>query len=571
MDVIEFLNYKNIVYKTESGKYGPEAIITCPHCGKEKLSININSGKMQCWVCQAEHSNTSPFAKSHISVLMKQHGEILDDIKPVTSTKKEPKEDKEISKLVSRYHHALKKSKQGRRYLYSRGFSDEDIDNFQFGFLEMKEESWISIPCFKDGVPKLLKYRKITNNTDTDKYQREAGCPSIFFNQDALDRFDEVFITEGELDAATLIKNGYENTVGITVGAGGISNLIENCYDDFLVIDKIYLVFDPDGPGQKGARDVWATRLGISKCWNVVLPDGNDVNDFFKHSDSEDFDELVSNAHQFKVSGIISLEETFDEMYLRSLDGDESESFRLPWQSVNTLLGGGLKRQRLLVVGGIPGSGKTSLTFQILWHLAREYNIPSLYFCMEMPEVSLAVKAVQLHYDLHIDEVVYGDALIYKTEIGNVPIYFGYSSKVKPKIFYNTMEEVRNRYGIQIGVFDNLQRLVRTGEESDMGQASGIFKDITMDMNMPFILVSQPRKLNKDRNPTIDDLKGSGAIPADADHVLLLYRKRCSSNDGSTSSLEPETKVIADKSRFSSGGSVLLYFKGGKSKFEEIE
>jgi replicative DNA helicase len=169
------------------------------------------------------------------------------------------------------------------------------------------------------------------------------------------------------------------------------------------------------------------------------------------------------------------------------------------------------------------------------------------------------------------EEIEYKDALIYASELENVPLYLGYSSRVTPKNFYNTMEEVRNRYGVQIGVFDNLQRLVRTGEEKDMGQASGIFKDITMDLNMPFILVSQPRKLNRDRNPTIDDLKGSGAIPADADEVLLLYRKRVSAVDGSSQSLDPMTKIIIDKSRYSAGGSRILRFVGEKSRFEEEE
>jgi len=51
------------------------------------------------------------------------------------------------------------------------------------------------------------------------------------------------------------------------------------------------------------------------------------------------------------------------------------------------------------------------------------------------------------------------------------------------------MVEVRNRYGVGIGVFDNLQRMIRSGEEADMGKASGMFKDITMDLNMPFLLI----------------------------------------------------------------------------------
>ena len=171
---------------------------------------------------------------------------------------------------------------------------------------------------------------------------------------------------------------------------------------------------------------------------------------------------------------------------------------------------------------------------------------------------------MQLEYNLHIDEVNPMDGLVYADSLKDLPLYFGYSSKVTPDIFYNTMKEARNRYGVQIGVFDNLQRMVRTGEEKDIGQGSGVMKDIVMDLNMMLILVSQPRKMNREDNPTYDDLKGSSAIPADADEVILLHRKRAVEGGA----LEPTTRVIVDKSRFAPGGRAFLKMEGAYSRFD---
>jgi replicative DNA helicase len=255
-------------------------------------------------------------------------------------------------------------------------------------------------------------------------------------------------------------------------------------------------------------------------------------------------------------------------MFRKSKDSDTVEKFELPWPRINKLIGGGLQRKRLMVLGGNAGIGKTSMAMQIAYHIATVYKLPIFCFCMEMPEVSLATKIVQLKYDITDAEVSFGDALIYAMDLKDVPIYFGYSSKITPQIYYNTLVEVRNRYGVQFGIFDNLQRLVRSDSESDMGKASGMFKDITMDLNIPFLLISQPRKLNSEDIPTFDVLKGSSAIPQDADIVILIHRKRSRVEDGSTS-YESKTYAVVDKSRFSSGGMVVLNFKGEKSRFEE--
>uniref|UniRef100_A0A6H1ZQN1 Putative helicase n=1 Tax=viral metagenome TaxID=1070528 RepID=A0A6H1ZQN1_9ZZZZ len=559
MNIIEYLDSKNIEYKIQ----GQEILIYCPQCGKQKLSINSNSELFQCFVCAAEQPN-SKYAKGHLSTLQKDFGDII-EISKIQLPKRNPnKEDRNFSNLVTLYHNNLLESKEGLKYLYKRGFNNDDIEYFRFGYVEMQDEKWIAIPSFYKKIPKLIKYRKITNNVDIDKYIREFGSNSVLFNQTALDEFDEVFVLEGEIDAATLIKHGYVNTVGLTGGAG---TLLTEHYDELILKKKIYLVLDPDKAGQEAAKNVFAKRLGINKCWNILLPEDEDVNSFFLKYTKEDFDKLVSRAFQFKVEGITSLEDVLYGMINR----ESYQAYSLPWEFLNRFVNrGGLCKSHLTVIGARAGVGKTSMAVQIAYHFAKVHKVPSFIFCMEMKEIDLAIKIVQVGMDLSYDEIDYNQGPTYAMELGDLPIYFGYSGKITPEIYYNTAKEVRNRYGCELFIFDNLQLLVVSDSEADFSAATKMFKRVAMDLDVMMLLVSQPTKIGNERELTFNDLKGSSALGQDPDEIILLNRQRIKGNDG-FEALESKTKVLVDKTRFSLGGGCLLEFLGSKSKFIQWE
>lgn len=567
IDILEYLESKNIQYERQ----GNEAVLICPECHKPKLYVNTNSNLYQCWVCKAENPN-SLYASGHFSKLQEEWGDIVPITPMSLPSYSKNTEERDFTNLVNMYHYNLENNRAAKIYLLNRGFTEDTIRAEKIGVTEIDGYTWISIPSREDGIPKLLKYRNTDPNASKDeRFRREPNSKSIMFNQDILYDYDEVFICEGEFDALTLKQHGYENVVGPT---GGASTLRPEWYELLYTKKKIYLVFDPDTAGQVQAEKTWATRLGIEKCWNVVLPDGEDVNSFFIKHTKDDFDKLIEDAKRFKVEGIISLGEAIHEIYKLSQEDSKAE-FLLPWNNVNRLIGDVFGRKRLLVVGGPAGVGKTSLTLQIVHNFATTYEIPSLYFCLEMPETDLAMKIIQLEKDMVYNEVMKSDVLSYYNELRNIPIYFGYSANITAEIFYNSLREVRNRYGVGVAVFDNLQLLVRTGEESDIAQASKLFKNMAMDLNIAMILLSQPRKLNTENpNFTYDDLKGTSAISQDADLVMLMHRKRNVPLPGtpsdSDSSFSDVTSIIMDKARLASGGRTELKFIGDKSKFREF-
>jgi len=561
-DVINYLNSKNIKFHTE----GKECVITCPSCGKEKLYINQESLLYQCWVCQAENPD-SLYAKGHLSQLQQEWGDAV----PILSVtpKIEVKEEKDFTDLVQRCNHNLLNTndgKKGIKYFYKRGFNEEDIKRFNLGFREMKGESWVVLPGYEDDIPKFLQYRKITNNNpEIKKYEREFGSKSIIFNNDIIDKYDTLNICAGIFDTITLIKNGYENSV---CGTAGESSLTSYMYDKIFLKDEFNIILDSDNVGQKAAQNIWAKRLGINRCWNVRLPDGEDVNSYFLKYDKEDFERLLENKYKFKVEGVYSISDALYEMYRMSTKKEE-DIFSTPWKTVNTKLGNCLKRKRLIILGGIAGVGKTSCAIQIARHITKKYKIPSMITCLEMDEVDLVTKIVQLENDLVYDLVNYSEALQYERDLEGLEMYFAYSPKLTTEMYYNTVKAARDRYGCELFVFDNLQLLITSDKESDYSKAVKAFKNMAMELDIMIILVNQPRKLNAERNPTYDDLKGSASISQGGDGIVLLHRKRKMDSVEMIESFENKAIVIIDKSRFAPGGKAILKFIGNKSKFEE--
>ena len=558
--VVDYLENKHIKYELQ----GQEAIIVCPGCGKDKLSINTNSLLFQCFHCKAEDPN-SDYASGHLSKLKSMWNDVI-DITPTplpSYIKNRNQEERDYTDLVNRYHFNLLQSKKGKKYLFKRGFDEKVIIKYKLGLLEMKGDTWISIPSYEDGIPKLLKYRKITNNNpETKKYEREAGGKSILFNGDALEHFTDVFICEGEMDSIALLEQGFKNSVGTTGGAG---TLLPEWYDKLKLMSKITLIFDADAAGQNAVVKTWAERLGYGKCWNILLPEGEDLNSYFLKYTVEDFKEL--EPYQFKISGVVSLNDALYEMYSLS-QSKEQLIYPFPWPEVNEITGGGIELTQLLTIGAPSSIGKTTMAMQIAHYFIKEYNLPCLVFCLEMTAVKLATKFLQNEYDLTYNEIQYDQALIYANDIGDLPIYFAYTPRISLEKLYNTVEEARNRYGVKFVVFDNLQLLVVSDKESLYAEAMGMFKQIPMDLNLMMCLISQPRKINNDEF-NYDSMKGSASIAQASDILLLLNAKRLK-GDKTDFSFDPIRSITNDKSRFSSGGRRRLFLNGIKSRFESL-
>lgn len=554
-DIEQYVKEKNWEYRLESA--GEEIVCkVCPVCNNNnwKFYINRNTGLYHCWICE----NDIPEGSGHISTIKKLVGDIV-PIREVVS-KKENAPD--YSERVEIAHEDLKNNKSALKYLLKRGISMECIEHFKLGYEYVEHSPVITIPCFEDGVPRLLKHRSLSKGA-SPKYKRTAGGKSILFNQDIIEDSNELFITEGEFDAMALWTNGYKNVIGNTGGAG---TLKPDWYDKLKLVSKIYCCYDNDEVGEKSAKTVIAKRLGFGKVYRINLPDGiKDTSDFFQQYSTNDFNDLIANAKLYSLPGVLSIEDAIDEIRNSALEDKESYIVS-PWSRVNKALNKGIRNKNLMVLGAPPKIGKTTFALQWATYAARILKIPTLFFCLEMPFEELARMVVCNVCKQNSNFLDPLDSDFWVDELKDVPLYIGYSSHISMNQVEETFKEAQNRYGVRLAVFDNLHWLVRSENNvSDLvGLTTRRFKELAMDMNIPIILIAQPRKLTGDKPMNYWDLRDSSSIPADADILCILHRGR--RDDGG---FKTETKFIVDAGRHTKGGRAILNYEEGFYRFNE--
>ena len=103
------------------------------------------------------------------------------------------------------------------------------------------------------------------------RYRLCPGRPTPLYGADRLTpgKGAVARVIEGELDVLALRTYGMgENTVS---GTSGASNFAEDWLDSLEPFDSIYLCYDDDEAGKKGAADL-AAKLGTYKCSKVTFP-----------------------------------------------------------------------------------------------------------------------------------------------------------------------------------------------------------------------------------------------------------------------------------------------------------
>jgi replicative DNA helicase len=281
---------------------------------------------------------------------------------------------------------------------------------------------------------------------------------------------------------------------------------------------------------------------------------------------------MTDNAKRFDVAGVKNFSDCLDKMER------EINSFLLIGNGLHTEIASldrlnpkGMRGGELWVLAAPPGVGKSSLALQIATNQAL-LDIPVLFFSMEMGLNAVSEKIVQAASERETITKYSIDTT--RAKYLNRPLYIGRAIS-KPNIdgMMDVLREATKRYGLKMIAFDHLHFLCRslTNQVQEIGLAVQAFKLLAEEMEIPIILVAQPRKVDLSKPMTAEDLKDSSSIHSDADGIIILHRKRVTGDGVCDKNLDPITMVRYEKTRYGKGGECLLYFHGEYSKFEELE
>lgn len=578
MNAIEYLQQKSIPYKIQSG----QAVFNCPFCSDTKghLYMDRENGAFFCQKCNE---------RGNLITLQKHFGDYQKDRPQMNKPYQKPqnaitaafpdKNERSIvpdDKKTVEANLRLLNNKSALEYVTEkRGLSIETVKAFKIGLhIDNKGGHWLDIPHYEKGKLINIKSRSLPPTEKT--FKRVKDCRSVLFNSDCLENNSTVYLCEGEIDALTLLDKGENKVVATTTGAGSFDLA---WIDQLKGIQTIIIVYDPDEPGQKGAREV-ARRLGYDRCFNVVLPDGLDINEYFMAGNAiADFIRYVSdNARQFDVAGVMSFADGLMKFKEDLQRPEQSTGIRSGWPSLDRIIKTGFMPGELVVLSAPPKIGKSTLALQIVSYNSL-LDIPALFFCLEMRPMKTIQKITQCH--VKSEEIGMMEIEQTRTDFKGKPLYLGYCYQ-RPTLesIIETIKAAIRRYGLRLVVFDHLHFLCRSinNQVQEVGLAVQAFKFLAEELEVPVILIAQPRKLQADSIMTAMDLKDSSSIYSDCDHLILLHRARKVTNardlqDGAplqTESFDPMTLVRVEASRYNSGGETVLFYHGEYSRFDEM-
>jgi replicative DNA helicase len=247
--------------------------------------------------------------------------------------------------------------------------------------------------------------------------------------------------------------------------------------------------------------------------------------------------------------------------------------------SLDQLLGGGLRRQDLIVLAGDVGSGKSALALGIALRAART-GAPVRYVSAEMSADRLRERALAIEGKAAVDDLRRGTldetarAAVGAAAVVQRDLPLSYQT-VEAEPAFEALEQpalVLPRPALVIA--DSLQLLspghASLGLEERVAAAAARLKSLAIRANIALLVVAHlpgHRTDRPDPRPSLDDLGGRGAVKQHADVVLALYREEMYRPG---QGMEGATELVVLKNRNGPTGFADLYFHPRWLRFEDL-
>lgn len=209
----------------------------CPYCGgKGKAAVNFDSEVVKCWkcehrvtivdmVCQLEgmrymdaRNYINSFDESDVKITQLKSVPLLSSVNYNTKGLSYPEG------FVTFFESNGSLGRKAKAYVIDRGFKLEVLDRLGFGYcnehnddIKLDYYGRIIVPYKQDGILVYYIARDFMNTDDkTYKFRYKnppketvgVGKGELIFNEDALQIYDTIFISEGWADAMTFGKYG---------------------------------------------------------------------------------------------------------------------------------------------------------------------------------------------------------------------------------------------------------------------------------------------------------------------------------------------------------------------------
>lgn len=416
-------------------------------------------------------------------------------------------------------------------YFKDRGISQEVIDRFKLGY----------DPSTKQVIMPVKGEFYIRRSTDPmaqnkDRYRLPAGIKKELFNAEALSQKKPVFITEGIIDALSIITAGHE---ALALPAATDTNLLKDEIQKRIEaktgMPELILCLDNDEAGQKAAHELseYLKKNKLPHSAAIIPKEYKDANGYLKASKSA-FKGFLSDAIEGEDNTSLSF-------HVLSIQNANNLDFYIPtgFDKLDSSLDQGLY-EGLIVLGAIPSLGKTTFALQMALQMAeagnhvyfysleqsaRELTIKLLSNKMSKPIADIRRIAWSFCKDQNISEqdqnnfVEASDSL---HKLNNFRIIERCRSaeaiaKDVQRRYYRTGEQA-------MIIIDYLQILETPGarltDKQAVDQNITALKRLSAEFHVPVMAISNLNRENYDKDITMKAFKESGGIEYSTDVLL---------------------------------------------------
>jgi len=252
---------------------------------------------------------------------------------------------------------------------------------------------------------------------------------------------------------------------------------------------------------------------------------------------------------------------------------------------------GGFQHSDLVIIGGRPSMGKTSLCLNIARNTAVEQGACVAIFSLEMARDSLVLRLLSSESGVNLSRIRLGfhteeeeERVMEATgKLAEVPIYIDDSPQLRMVEMRSKARRLHSEHHIDLIILDYMHLMQADSRTENRVQElsflSRSLKGLARELDVPVLAVSQLSRASEFRAshvPQLSDLRESGSIEQDADVVIFINRDELHYPTRETWELAhpgeqypPPADIIVAKHRNGPIGQIDLHFVPRLAKFIE--
>ena len=418
-----------------------------------------------------------------------------------------------------------------------------------------------------------MKRRVIITINTIESEKAIIGCLIMFpemYGNYILKLSNEFFSTDINVKIITAIRKVYKET-----GLIDVSLVVQECCND----DNIKIVI------MECAESVFKSTP-FEEHYKVILR-GAQERYFKRELEYAIINNKLTQSYLQCVVDVGRRAFAFDnEVTTETLIDEFSKNLTKPREVIYTYFPtvdkatGGLRRGTLTIIGARPSVGKTTLAVNIATETAL-HNKKTVIFTLEMSAEMILQKIASSKCNIPYSKF---NSVIGNTDSEIITDYFAKSNLKENMIINDDINSIENICGHILStspdiVLIDYAQIISTVKTYDnkrlqMDYISGELKRVAKQTNCCIVLLSQLKRNDVVRPPTMADLKESGGLEQDGDYIFLLYRPFAQDKVGKDENgnrFKPEdTTLCLEKNKFGMTGVIEMRFNGKYQEFKEV-